>query len=232
MLFSQDGTNAPRRAGMAASAAAHAALLLAFLLLTLHVDRVRAVYRDSRCCTAALYWTGNTAVSDVSPAASRAMRAPALPVAPPKTPRIENPERPRPMRRSQKRAPAAQKRLAQAGTPSPQQQQTLGTGAGTDDAEPAFPTFFPRPAVADRSLLPAVEQKVIVNVSISAQGEVTDEKLVQGLGNSLDQIVLETVKTWRFHPATLNGTAVASVEQLVFPFNKEFGLDDGGPNLS
>jgi protein TonB len=105
---------------------------------------------------------------------------------------------------------------------SPQQQPTptLGEGTGSDDAEPAFPTYFPRPAVADRSLLPAVEQKVIVTVSISALGDVTDETLTQGVGNSLDQIVLDTVKTWRFHPASLNGTAVASTEQLVFPFNR------------
>jgi TonB family protein len=108
-----------------------------------------------------------------------------------------------------------------------QPQQTIGTGNGTDDADPAFPTYFPRPAVTDRSLLPAVEQKIIVNVTISADGDVTDEKLVQGLGNSLDDVVLHTVKSWRFHPATLNGNNVASVEQLVFPFNRDYPSDDG-----
>jgi TonB family protein len=232
MLFSHARSNPPRRAGLAVSAGAHAALLLMFAAILLHAGRVRAIYRDSRCCTAALYWTGNTAVSDASPAALRRQPSMAPPVAPPESTRIENPERPRPPRRSQKQAAAAQKRLDQPGTPSPQQQQTLGTGAGSDDAEPAFPTFFPRPAVTDRSLLPAVEQKVIVTVTISAEGDVTDEKLVQGLGNSLDQVVLATVKTWRFHPATLNGNAVASVEQLVFPFNRQFGLDEGGSDPS
>jgi hypothetical protein len=34
--------------------------------------------------------------------------------------------------------------------------------------------------------------------------------------------VLSTVKSWRFHPATLNGTAVASVEELVFPFDQNW----------
>ena len=81
--------------------------------------------------------------------------------------------------------------------------------------------------MTDRSLLPAVEQKIIVNVTISPLGEVTDEKLVQGLGNNLDQIVLNTVKSWKFHPATLNGTAVASIEELVFPFNRDYPSDNG-----
>jgi hypothetical protein len=35
------------------------------------------------------------------------------------------------------------------------------------------------------------------------------------------------VKAWRFHPATLNGNNVASVEQLVFPFNRDYPSDDG-----
>jgi TonB family protein len=81
--------------------------------------------------------------------------------------------------------------------------------------------------VADRSVLPAIEQKIIVDVTISADGDVTDEKLVQGLGNDLDDVVLRTVKAWRFHPATLNGNSVASVEQLVFPFNRDYPSDDG-----
>ena len=81
--------------------------------------------------------------------------------------------------------------------------------------------------MADRSVLPAIEQKIIVDVTISADGDVTDEKLVQGLGNSLDDVVLRTVKAWRFHPATLNGNNVASVEQLVFPFNRDYPSDDG-----
>jgi TonB family protein len=130
-------------------------------------------------------------------------------------------------RAPQHHAPAAHNRLARSGAPSLQQQQTIGTGSGTDEAEPAFPTYFPRPAVTDRSVLPVVEQKIIVDVTISADGDVTDEKLVQGLGNDLDDVVLRTVKAWRFHPATLNGNSVASVEQLVFPFNRDYPSDDG-----
>ncbi len=146
-----------------------------------------------------------------------------MPIPVPRTTLIENPMRLRQARTVEKPATS---RLAQSGNPTPQQQQSIGTGAGTDDAEPAFPTFFPRPPVSDRSLLPAVEKKIIVHVTISALGEVTEEKLVQGLGNGLDDLVLKTVKAWRFHPATLNGNAVASIEDLVFPFNQDYPSDD------
>ncbi|MGA8110013.1 MAG: energy transducer TonB [Acidobacteriaceae bacterium] len=221
MLFSQTSTNPPRRAGMVASAAAHATLFLLVALLTLHFSRVRAVYRQSRCCSAALYWTG--AVGADTPKDK--------PAAQTKSPR---PSHRHAVKTTSNASPLALAKAAQSvpGVVKPQQQPTPGTGAGDADAEPPFPIYYPRPAVTDRSLLPAVERKIIVNVSISAHGDVTDEKLMQGLGNPLDQIVLDTVKSWRFRPATLNGAAVASTEQLVFPFNREFGLDDGGTNPS
>jgi len=227
MIFSPQRTPQRRRAGLVLSLAAHAAVLFVAFLFTLHWQKVRPIYRESRCCTAALYWTGSTGVSDSSPTAERTKHSMPSPIPVPKDSLIENPIRLHQPRAPRHPAPAAKNRLTQAGIPSRQMQQTIGTGMGTDDAEPAFPTYFPRPPVSDRSLLPAVEQKIIVDVTISAQGDVTDEKLVQGFGNSLDDLVMKTVKAWRFHPATLNGANIASVEQLVFPFNRDYPSDDG-----
>lgn len=224
MIFSTARIEQRPRAGLLLSLSVHAALFGVAFLLTLHWGKVRPVYRESRCCTAALYWSGNTGVSDASPAAATSKHRAKKQTAPvPKTTLIENPMRLLQPRTAEK---PAQSRLAQSGNPTMQLQQSVGTGSGTDDAEPAFPTYFPRPPVNDRSLLPAVEQKIIVHVTISAMGDVTDEKLVQGLGNSLDDLVLKTVKAWRFHPATLDGNAVASVEDLVFPFNQNYPSDD------
>lgn len=226
MIFSPQRTQPSRPAGILLSLATHAAIFLIAFLLTLHWGRVRPIYRDSRCCTAQLYWTGATGVSDSSPMLPTRHSIPS-PIPVPKNSLIQNPTHLRQPRTPLHPATASQSRQARSGTPSLQQQQTIGTGSGTDDAEPAFPTYFPLPPVTDRSVLPAVEQKIIVDVTINAQGDVTDEKLVQGLGNSLDDLVLRTVKTWRFHPATKNGDNVASVEQLVFPFNREYPSDDG-----
>jgi TonB family protein len=97
-----------------------------------------------------------------------------------------------------------------------------GSQTGSEDITPAYPVFFPSPHIADRSLLPSENRNVVVDVDVSAQGEVIDEKLVQGLGNSADQIVLDTVRSWKFHPASSNGNAVASVAELIFPLSPKW----------
>jgi len=110
-----------------------------------------------------------------------------------------------------------------AGRPvSAQHDPVPGNGPDTQSADPAFPVFSPRPAVADRSLLPSSERQVIVDVKVSAAGDVLQATVVQGLGNALDQLVLDTVKTWRFHPATVNGSPVATEAELVFPFSPRY----------
>jgi TonB family protein len=208
MLFSPNLPKDKLPARLGLSLVSHAALLAVVVLLVLHT-RVRPVYHESRCCTVALYWTGNTTnegKANAPPAVRRQKTRRAV------TPASAASKNPAPV-------PAAQSTATQPGVAAPQQ-PTEGTGDGSENAEPAFPVFYPTPGVPDPSLLPATERKVIVDVQISAVGEVIDAKLVQGLGNNVDQIVLNTVKGWRFHPATLNGTAIASVEELVFPFSR------------
>ena len=120
--------------------------------------------------------------------------------------------------------------LAMSAHPAPQKgapvaaphDPVAGDGTDAQSAEPAFPVFSPRPVVTDRALLPSAEQQVVVDVKVSAVGEVLEATLVKGIGNALDQIVLETVKTWRFHPATINGNAVATESELIFPFNRSY----------
>ncbi|MDR3754527.1 MAG: TonB family protein [Terracidiphilus sp.] len=97
-----------------------------------------------------------------------------------------------------------------------------GSGADRQNADPAFPVFSPHPPVSDRSLLPRSNQEVVVDVKVSAAGDVLEATLVKGIGNGLDQIVLDTVKSWRFHPATINGNPVATEAELVFPFNLNY----------
>ena len=89
-----------------------------------------------------------------------------------------------------------------------------------------FPSIHPIRLSADRSLLPSSEQKIVVDVSVDAFGQVVSETLVKGLGNRLDKIVLETVRTWRFQPATLNGKPVATEAELIFPFNLDYPISE------
>ena len=102
-----------------------------------------------------------------------------------------------------------------------------GNGSNDEDARPAFPVFAPKPAVTERALLPTAEMKIVVDVKVDEEGAVVGEILVKGLGNRLDQIVLETVMTWRFHPATVNGKSVATEAEIVFPFDLQYPVDGG-----
>ena len=208
-------------AGLLLSAAAHTALLGLLALIVLYA-RPRPIVRTSRCCATTLDVSGNL----------DAGAALAVPAAAP-TPRHLHHRAPRVAAAAAHHVlplPTAHTTPEQPGLPAPRQQATLGDGTGADDAEPALPSWFPSPAVPDRSLLPTTAQNIVVEVSVSAGGDVTQEKLVQGLGNALDQIVLNTVRTWRFHPATLNGAAVASIEDLVFPFRRD--SPGAGPSTS
>jgi protein TonB len=100
-----------------------------------------------------------------------------------------------------------------------------GNGSNDEDARPAFPVFSPKPTVTERGLLPATEEKIVVDVKVDEEGAVVSETLVKGLGNRLDQIVLETVKTWRFQPATVNGKPVETEAEIVFPFDSQYPVD-------
>jgi TonB family protein len=115
---------------------------------------------------------------------------------------------------SRKAAPPEGRPVAAEHAPTP------GNGSDTASADPAFPIFSPRPEVKDRKLLPSTDRQVIVDVKVSAAGDVLEATLVQGLGNALDGIVLETVKTWRFHPAMMNGNPVPTEAELIFPFSE------------
>ena len=99
-----------------------------------------------------------------------------------------------------------------------------GNGADAEDVYPAFPVFSPHPPVSDRSLLPSSPQKIVVDVNVDASGQVVGEKLVKGMGTRLDQIVLDTVKTWRFQPATVNGKPVPTEAELIFPFTLDYPI--------
>jgi protein TonB len=99
-----------------------------------------------------------------------------------------------------------------------------GNGSDAENKSPAFPIFSPHPPVRDRALLPASERQVVVDVRLNAGGEVVSENLVKGIGNALDQMVLDTVKTWRFQPATVNGQPVASEAEVIVPFNQSYPI--------
>jgi TonB family protein len=212
----QAGKNFPPSAYV--SLAAHLVIFALLIVLGRHAWVVRPIMVRGGSHATLLYWkegVGGGLVKTQSP--GKANLSPA---------RVMTHEHP--VQQSQKASlspaaarPSTENSSSAAGN-SDSKSQLSGSGEGSQNATPAFPTFSPNPPVRDRSLLPQSETNVVVDVNVSAQGEVLDEKLVKGLGNGIDQIILETVKSWKFQPAMLDGTPVASVSELVFPMGQRY----------
>jgi protein TonB len=62
------------------------------------------------------------------------------------------------------------------------------------------------------------EGDVIVEVTIDEQGKVTNKILVRGLGNGLDEQAIAVLENWRFRPATRDGVAIPSKQDVYFHF--------------
>jgi protein TonB len=89
---------------------------------------------------------------------------------------------------------------------------------GTDDIRIALTTFSPSPK-PDLSRLPhGTQGEVVLDVTIDPAGQVADLQILQTLGYGIDTMVAETVRTWRFSPATRDGVPVASVQELHFHY--------------
>jgi protein TonB len=83
---------------------------------------------------------------------------------------------------------------------------------------PALPQVFPDPLVARSDLPPGVQGDVIVEVTIDADGNVSDLKLTQGIGYGIDEKVLAVLRRWHFRPATRNGFNIASQHLVHFHY--------------
>jgi TonB family protein len=86
------------------------------------------------------------------------------------------------------------------------------------DIRPALPYQFPDPDVYPWQVPSGVEGNVVVEVTIDEQGVVTATKLLQGLTELIDGKCVATVRNWRFHPATENGKAIASKQDVNFHY--------------
>jgi protein TonB len=94
-----------------------------------------------------------------------------------------------------------------------------GTDAlGSGNVTVALATFFPRPLPDLSQLPPHTRGDVIVEVVIDETGKITDTKIAQSLGASVDSTVLATIQTWIFKPATRDGRPVASEQELLFHY--------------
>ncbi|MBV8206148.1 MAG: energy transducer TonB [Acidobacteria bacterium] len=86
------------------------------------------------------------------------------------------------------------------------------------EVKPALPIAGPNPIITRAELPDGVEGSVIIEITIDAQGNITNKKVVQRFGYGVDERVLKALEQWRFRPATRDGVAIASQQLCVFHF--------------
>ena len=108
-----------------------------------------------------------------------------------------------------------------------------GTGTGKD--APAFyvepdsaPSLIAQPSLAEmRALYPdaarrgGVEGDVLLELEVSADGEVTGSRVVRSAGNGFDEVAQKLVRRFRFRPATKGGKPVPAVVPWTYKFRLE-----------
>jgi periplasmic protein TonB len=89
-----------------------------------------------------------------------------------------------------------------------------------DEVKPALPLpgSFADPIVSRWELPGGVQGDVIVEITIDREGNVVEEKLLQGIGHGIDDKVIAALRDWRFRPATRNGVAIPSKHDVHFHF--------------
>lgn len=118
------------------------------------------------------------------------------------------------------------KKPPQAAPPPPVQSARLGAPSGTSlygstqgtAAMPAIPLAFPDPTIYPGELRNGIQGDVVVEVTIDEQGNVTGTRLLESLDENIDRKVLAAVREWRFRPATVDGMAVSSRQDVHFHF--------------
>jgi TonB family protein len=86
-----------------------------------------------------------------------------------------------------------------------------------EEVRPALPVVSPDPHVAPDEL-GSLQGDVVVEVTIDEKGNIVQKVVVQSLAPTIDSKVLEALENWRFRPATRNGVAIASKQDVYYHF--------------
>lgn len=87
------------------------------------------------------------------------------------------------------------------------------------DVSPPQKVFAPQPRYTEEARKARVQGVVILQAVIDSLGNVTEVEVVKGLPEGLDQSAVDTVRTWKYRPATLEGEPVAVYMNLTISFS-------------
>ena len=190
--------------GVALSVACHLALAAALLALTrLHPPQLAATQLPG---TAA----GNAILVYYSPGAPPRSTA--------NVPRVPKPS-PVPSRAPVLPAPRAQVEKAQVSADNGTGDAT-DSGLGQGDLQIALPSYFPPPKPSLTTMGAGTAGDVILDATIDEHGHITQLTVLKGLTPAINQEVIATVQQWTYTPATRDGVAVASGQELHFHFER------------
>lgn len=93
-----------------------------------------------------------------------------------------------------------------------------GGEASGDDIRPALPVAAIDPVVSPGDLAGHPEGNEIIEITIDVQGKIVQKTVLQSLGPTVDNKVLAALESWHFLPATRNGVAIASKQDVSYHF--------------
>lgn len=100
--------------------------------------------------------------------------------------------------------------------PSGPQSGPIQVGAGVNPPERIYD---PQPKYSEEARKARVQGAVILQAVIDTLGNVQDVTVLKGLSLGLTESAMETVRQWRFKPATMNGEPVAVYYNLIVTFS-------------
>ena len=86
------------------------------------------------------------------------------------------------------------------------------------DVKPAIPIEYPSPEVSHAELPFGFQGDVVIEATIESDGSVTDMKVLKSVSQGIDEKCLAAVQRWRFRPAFLDGSPIASRHDVHFHF--------------
>ncbi|HUE52581.1 MAG TPA: TonB family protein [Terriglobales bacterium] len=103
-----------------------------------------------------------------------------------------------------------------AGTPYGSQGSAFG-----DEVRPALPINAYDPVVDPNELPGHVEGSIVVEITIDDRGNIVQKTVLQSLGAAIDNKVLAALENWHFRPATRNGVAIPSKQDVYYHFKPQ-----------
>jgi TonB family protein len=94
---------------------------------------------------------------------------------------------------------------------------TYGAVSGLE-VRPAVRIFGSEPILDTDDLAGISEGNEIIELTIDAQGNIIEKSVIQSLGPIVDARVLAALADWRFRPATRDGLAIASKQDVYYHF--------------